>query len=198
MKIKLPPELKHRVEQRVAGGLYEDAGDVVREALRVFTVESDDRIIGRAGLSGMDVSEAAFLVLVSAAKDMDDDIKMIMAEVKATTAAKAKLREAIRELNRMISEEMGKHESSRDIEMGKVSEPSRPPIQVRSGVQCAESLASVASGLQEHLDDMSELSEMASLRLQMLIDRHSKFIEALSNLMKKIATTQDTLVQNLK
>lgn len=48
------------------------------------------------------------------------------------------------------------------------------------------------------LDSMNEMSEMNSLRLQMTIDRRSKFISTLSNIMKKISTTQDTLVQNIK
>jgi hypothetical protein len=45
---------------------------------------------------------------------------------------------------------------------------------------------------------MSEMSEMTSLRLQMTMDRRSRFIETLSNIMKKISETNDTQVQNLK
>ena len=52
--------------------------------------------------------------------------------------------------------------------------------------------------LKEKLDGMNEMSEMTSLRLQMMMDRRSKFISTLNNIMKKISTTQDTLVQNLK
>lgn len=52
--------------------------------------------------------------------------------------------------------------------------------------------------LKKKLDDMNEMSEMTSLRLQMMMDRRSKFISTLSNIMKKISTTQDTIVQNLK
>jgi len=48
------------------------------------------------------------------------------------------------------------------------------------------------------LDSMNEMSEMTSLRLQMTMDRRSKFISTLSNIMKKISTTQETLTQNLK
>ncbi|TFG57013.1 MAG: hypothetical protein E4H35_04290, partial [Candidatus Aminicenantes bacterium] len=46
-----------------------------------------------AGLSRMDISEAAFIVLSMATKDMDDDIRMIMVEIKAMNAAKQKLRD---------------------------------------------------------------------------------------------------------
>ena len=48
------------------------------------------------------------------------------------------------------------------------------------------------------LQDMGELSEMDSLRLQMTMDRRSKFISTLSQMMKKVSSTQDTLVQNIK
>jgi len=52
--------------------------------------------------------------------------------------------------------------------------------------------------LKGKLDSMNELSEMTSLRLQMTMDRRSKFISTLSQMMKKISTTQDILVQNIK
>ena len=39
---------------------------------------------------------------------------------------------------------------------------------------------------------------MTSLRLQMTMDRRSKFISTLSQMMKKTSTTQDILVQNIK
>jgi len=48
------------------------------------------------------------------------------------------------------------------------------------------------------LDGMSDMSQMTSLRLQMAVDRRSKLVETLSNIMKQISATNDTLVQNLK
>lgn len=50
----------------------------------------------------------------------------------------------------------------------------------------------------ERLDNINELSELEQLRLQMAMDRRSKFLSTLSNILKKISETQDTLVQNLK
>jgi hypothetical protein len=47
-------------------------------------------------------------------------------------------------------------------------------------------------------DAMSDMSEEESLRLQMAMDRQSKFIQTLSNVEKKMAQTQDSIVQNLK
>lgn len=48
------------------------------------------------------------------------------------------------------------------------------------------------------LDSMSEMGEMQSLRLQMTMDRMSKMMSTLSNLLKKISDTQSSIVQNMK
>ena len=45
---------------------------------------------------------------------------------------------------------------------------------------------------------MSEMGEMESLRLQMAMDRHSKFMTTLSNIMKKISDTNQGIIQNIK
>jgi len=42
------------------------------------------------------------------------------------------------------------------------------------------------------------MSETTSQRLQMTMDRRSKFIETLSNIMKKLSKTSEAVVQNLK
>jgi hypothetical protein len=190
-----------------------------------------------AGQSQMDISQAAFIVLSMATKDMDDDIRMIMAEIKAMTAAKQKLRELIKELNGWISQEMSRHPGSKDIDNEKVAgsktkasaarptakatasplrritldtktspvihleyvkTPVIPPLPPRNPGLTVSGLKSMLDDLKGKLDSMNEMSEMTSLRLQMTMDRRSKFIETLSNIMKKIGTTQETLVQNIK
>jgi len=44
----------------------------------------------------------------------------------------------------------------------------------------------------------TEMSEMASQRLQMAMDRRGKFVEALSNILKKIESTQATIIHNVE
>jgi hypothetical protein len=61
-----------------------------------------------------------------------------------------------------------------------------------------QSMKTLLDDLKGKLDGMNEMSEMTSLRLQMTMDRRSKFIETLSNIMKKIGTTQETIIQNIK
>lgn len=48
------------------------------------------------------------------------------------------------------------------------------------------------------LDTMSEMGETESLRLQMAMDRMSKMMETLSNVLKKISDTQKAIVQNIR
>ena len=190
-----------------------------------------------AGLAATDISEAAFIVLSMATKDMDDDIRIIMAEIKATNAAKQKLRDLLKELNSWIFQEMSKHPGSEDIDNEKgekpgttagaarptaktpvppvrrmtletkaspvihleyVKAPVIPPLPPRNPGLTVSGLKSLLDNLKGNLDGLNEMSEMTSLRLQMTMDRRSKFIETLSNIMKKIGTTQETLVQNIK
>lgn len=49
-----------------------------------------------------------------------------------------------------------------------------------------------------NIDSMSEMGEMESLRLQMAMDRMSKMMSTLSNLLKKISDTANSITQNLK
>jgi len=48
------------------------------------------------------------------------------------------------------------------------------------------------------LDSIGEIGETEALRLQMATDRLSKLMSTLSNLLKKISDTQQSIVQNLK
>ena len=59
-------------------------------------------------------------------------------------------------------------------------------------------MKSLEDDLKGKLDSMSEMSEMTSLRFQLAMDKKSKFISTLAIMMKKISTTQDILVQNIK
>lgn len=52
--------------------------------------------------------------------------------------------------------------------------------------------------IQKDLDSVSEMGEMESLRLQMAMDRLSKMMSTLSNLLKKISDTAGSITRNLK
>ena len=59
-------------------------------------------------------------------------------------------------------------------------------------------LDSMVDAMKSDIDSMSEMGEMESLRLQMAMDRMSKMMSTLSNLLKKISDTQNAITQNLK
>ena len=94
---------------------------------------------------------------------------------------------------------------------GAVATASDSPVRLRSvelNVKCmateltAEHLLNQMESIDSHLksirDDLSELGEMESLRLQMAMDRMSKMMSTLSNLLKKTSETAQSITKNLK
>ncbi len=61
-----------------------------------------------------------------------------------------------------------------------------------------EALQKQQGELKDKLDSMTEMSETTAMRLQMMMDRRSKFMETLSNMLKKMAATSNSITQNLK
>lgn len=67
--------------------------------------------------------------------------------------------------------------------------------------QMSDSIAVIKKeidGLANQKDSMSEMGEMESLRLQMAMDRLSRMMSTLSNIMKKASKTQQSITQNMK
>jgi putative addiction module CopG family antidote len=96
MNVSLPSQLKRFVEKKVKEGAYKSESDVVCDALRGLRERNDllrgsatglvsassnpyDRAISNLCVAGAEIETAAFIVLLQATKDMDDDVKMIMA-----------------------------------------------------------------------------------------------------------------------
>lgn len=71
---------------------------------------------------------------------------------------------------------------------------------LRGEMQAANraALNNAVQSAQDKHDSMNEMSEMTSMRLQMAMDRRSKFVEALSNIMKKMSDTDSSIIQNMK
>jgi hypothetical protein len=144
---------------------------------------------------------------------------MIMAGVKAMTAAKARLRDLIRKVARDVRKNAAatEGEASLDFSEGLGSEAAYhlAPMPVEdvespSGVTLVETdlsparitrldqLRAVLDDLKGRLDSLSEMGEMESLRLQMAMDRRAKLLSTLSNIMKKLSDTRASITQNLK
>ena len=230
MDITLPAKLQHFVESRVKDGDFTDESDVVREALR-FRMAAGAHVanVGGADASAVpavlrnvangDIEAIAFIVLMQAARSMDEDLKMIMARVKAATAAKARLRELISKVGRDVTKNAGATEKGGQLDfsagLGNEAAYHIVPMPVAdvessSGITLVETdlyperitrtgqIQAVLDDLDGRLDSLSDLGEMESLRLQMIMDRRSKSLETLSNVMKKLSETASSITQNLK
>ena len=159
-----------------------------RGAIHLATDAGDPSILGL--WAGGDVESLVLLVMMEAAAAEQDDLRAIMAEVLAVNAAKKRLRK-----------DMG-------LVAGRAS--SRHPADARRDSTEPDAVLEVfltaygigieheVDQLIDDIDSMSEMGEMESLRLQMAMDRISKMMGALSNLMKKLSDTSQQVVQNMK
>ena len=175
-----------------------------------------------ACLGEADIEELAFLVMMEASQDADRDLRQIMAEVKAKNEARNAERETLRKMRVRINEleskliaggftkSKGAATSPCNIpECRSVAEMAgqlttmtaqgkRPLRYNLSGELSAAQVQQLADKMKNDLDSMSEMGDMESLRLQMAMDRQSKMMTTLSNLLKKMSDTSSGIVQNLK
>lgn len=121
-----------------------------------------------------DIEALAFLVLMQASKSVQEDLEAIMEQVKAINCAKAGVRRQ-----------------------------AKPTLDFEAtfqllGTLYAQQLDAELDQIKNDIASMSEMSEMESLRLQMAMDRMSRMMSTLSNILKKISDTSSQIVQNLK
>lgn len=168
-----------------------------------------------------DIEALAFLVLMQAAKSAQEDLKAILEEVRAINQVKQRQREALAKLKRQLGDAAENDEPDREDKT--VSANSRAALDTNLVTQFIMAVAARQSDQEliaaadqyilareryqraerisvpkDELDSLSEISEMEQLRLQVIMDRRSKMISMLSNLMKKMSETQDAITQNLK
>lgn len=147
--------------------------DALQSARQIVT--DGQSFSGIGGPSG-DIEAVVFIVLMEATKSSEDDLQSIMAQVKATDAAKACLRaSADRAVARRCMDAI----------------VPTPPV-TQAALDTLLGPAKVDPGA------LADMSQMLSQRLQMTMDRISKLMATLSNVLKKISDTDSSIVQNLK
>lgn len=225
MNIALTPALKRFVDEQVESGRYQDASEVIRSAVRRMETQahlagSQQQAAEWANLGGdCDIMALAFLVMMEAAKSAREDLKAIMDQVKAINTAKQGMRELISKVSRDVAANAPCPPETRalDFSRGLGSERAyhrallpvldaeapggvryAPADLWRGKLERAADLQGVVDGLKGQLDSLSELGEMESLRLQMAMDRLSKMMSTLSNVLKKTSDTAAGIMRNLK
>lgn len=149
------------------------------------TVIADARAgIPTSGLAGGDIEAIAFIVMMEATQDANKDLKAIMDDARNSTKQTEKFRVVLHQVNADLA--------GSAIAPGVKFQPIGPrpaSTLTKKGVTGVRT---------DKPDSTNDMSEMDSLQLQMMMDRRSKFVAALNNIMKKIDDTQDTIIQNLK
>jgi uncharacterized spore protein YtfJ len=174
--------------------------------------------------SDADIEAMAFLVLMQAAQSAQEDLKAIMASVKTINNSREGVRQMLERLERDRAQNQGlspaasvKPAPDGCIKLGVACATLAGPLDndvdaelasalvhkaydsaVGKGVSTKAELDSALDKAKGQLDSMSEMGEMESLRLQMAMDRMSKLMSTLSNLLKKISDTSSGIVQNIK
>lgn len=171
-----------------------------------------------AGCPGSsDIEELAFLVLMEAAKDSEEDLRQIMAHVKAINNAKASQRESMQKLQEVESGIRGAAAKSGNASKSPCTIPDcrslvelsarlsqstargNRALQYNAPAQMTYAQAlQLAEKMKQDLDSMSDLSQVDQMKLQQAMDRRSKMEEMISNLLKKISDTQSSIIGNLK
>lgn len=211
MNVALSPAQRRFVQTRLESGNYLDAGEVIRDALRLLEAQTAS--------ARDDIGTVASLVMMEAAKSAREDLEAIVEEVKAINAAKRNMRTLINQMKRDLSTNCGRGDGrgAMDFSRGLGSERAyhRVPIPCpdpeasggvryeatdthRGRITRADEIRTIIDEMESRLDTLSEMGEMESLRLQMAMDRLSKAMSTLSNLLRKISETAGTIILNMK
>lgn len=133
-------------------------------------------------LNDSDVEALTLLVMMEAARAQQEDLKAIIDGVKQINDAKELARRTVTKGAPTVARPRA------TISRAAISLVPRSKQDLDAQINRAKN----------DLDSLSELGEMESLRLQMAMDRQSKTISTLSNIMKKVSDTNATIMQNLK
>ncbi len=118
-----------------------------------------------------DLLQLVLLVMMEAAKENADDLREIMDELRQRNERLCRWRKLAAELH------------------------SRAGSVAADDAALLRQARDAAAG---QLQSLSDVSEELQMRLQMIMDRRSKFLEALSNIMKKQSDTAASIIDNLK
>jgi hypothetical protein len=153
-----------------------------------------------------DIDALVAMVLLQASEEAGNELSDMQAQMQSINAQKQRLRDQDAEMK--AAQAAANAQATRAVATMSRPEPIAPQsaapglVHQTTGVYGASGYRPVPPQVPPNaggrLDSMNEMSETESMRLQMAMDRRSKFVEALSNVMTKIATTDAAITKNLK
>lgn len=181
-------DVRKRAEPQIAppGKPVPPVADLAAVA-RTFVAE-----LARA--ESIDVETLVLLVLAEAAKDADRDLRAVLVEVKAANERKAAMRAALAALK--ASREATKSTKACASLACLDALPQSVEYTQATMATVKRSVLAIAEAKRE--DSLTEASTLEEVRLQLMMDRRAKYVETLSNLLKKLNETAQAITQNLK
>jgi hypothetical protein len=172
-----------------------------------------------AALDGSEAAELAVLVVLEMIQDEDNDLQAQMIETEAQVAAKQSLQAAANILSMDTGTLVSAGAVSNTVDaatpvsagatticaplrqdlaaINRALAEGKTPMQVPCPATTSN-VASAATTLQNDLDSDNEVSEMTSMRLQMLMDMRSKLLQTASDMEKSLSDTDMAIVGNIK
>jgi hypothetical protein len=168
-----------------------------------------------------DIETLIQIVMLATAKDAEEDLRQVIEEMKAAAQVRRRLRDAIANLrtqHEAVAEKIRDEYANRDRRGDRchhldidLAARLLITIALRQSDSEMQTLADEIALTREHirrsavtdepqakLDVLNELAEMEQMRLQIFLERRSKMLEWVSNIMKKTADTSAAIAQNLK
>lgn len=165
------------------------------------------RKAGYGILGGEDINAIVIYVLFEAAKGTQEDLKSHMAKFKAINSAKQKSGELVNKINNdSRGQKIDGASPCLVVDCNAASSALAHAAGLRDdarGYQLPANptwadIKAMTDRLAKDHDSLSEIGDLESLKLQKAMDRQSKIIRVLSNLLKKRSETASGIIQNLK
>jgi hypothetical protein len=207
-------KISPRVPARLDAWISREAMRLSRErGSTVHLPRRSDPAIADLNLSQTDISALSFIILMQAVTDTDNDLEQQMEAAQAQTKAKSQIRAMIEKAEQYEAANAGLPKSSACKPPGcgeyQVSSPnslvtaihgptSSTPAPLISRPITFGQLQVEIQNLQNESDSLNDISSEDQLEIQESMEQKSQFETMMSDLMKTLARTQDTVLKNLK
>jgi len=216
LRASLRPTAKAWIEEQAQIEAKRPApnADALRTAIRQRFADSLAQEAARrlgAAAGQIDVDAVVVIVMEQAAQDGEQDLQAQMQQMQAAMNEKQELRQLLDEMQQAMAQMQASAKNAACKTAFCQSLPSRldglsrssaklpHPIHVQAPPNITgQQLSSLDAQLKQAADSLNDISEQDQLRLQMLMDARSKFLQTLSDIEKSQSDTQNAIVQNLK
>jgi hypothetical protein len=202
----LQPTAKSWVEQQVKIERLQPVPDV-----KALEAAVRQRFAPSLGGGSVDIDAMVQIVLFDTAQDEENDLRQQIEQMQAQTQAKDALRKFLEAMNAAEAAAQKGNAGAVCATPFCRSLPSQlagvntagakltRPIHLQAPANLTNGqLTALAAQTNQSLDSLNDMSQMTQMRLQTLMDQRTKFLEAMSNIEKKMSDTSAAIVANMK